>query len=85
MNVKLKDAAALILAGWALMLPAAVPQPGDAEAAPSPSVSVWNSYPSRSACEQDRQTLLDDPVIGSRMKLATCVPEGNNDTPSKTK
>jgi len=67
------DAVALILAGWALMLPAYVPQAGDAGAAVSPPVAVWDTYKTREACEQGRRSLEDDPVIGSRMKLATCV------------
>jgi hypothetical protein len=63
----------LALLGWLLMLPTTPPHSGDANAAPSPTVSIWNTFKTREACEQERRLYLDDPVIGPRMQAATCV------------
>jgi hypothetical protein len=64
---------ALAVLTWYLVLPTTAPQSGDANAAPSPTISIWNTYKTREACEQDRLLYVDDPVIGARMKVAQCV------------
>jgi hypothetical protein len=70
--MKPRHAAALVLVGWYLMVPATASKSGTAEAGPAPS--IWGSYKTREACEQDRQSLVDDPVVGERMKAAKCLP-----------
>jgi hypothetical protein len=83
--MRLHQLSVLALLGWFLMLPTTPPQSGDANAAPSPTVSIWNTYKTREACEQDRQLYLDDPVIGPRMHAARCVsapPAGSSEKPS---
>ena len=75
----------LALLAWLLILPTTAPHSGDANAAPSPTVSIWNTFRSREACEQERRLYLDDPVIGARMQAATCVssaPAGSQGKPS---
>jgi hypothetical protein len=54
------------------MLPATTSTPGAANASPVPSVSIWGYYNTREECEQDRLSMLNDPVIGERMKEAKC-------------
>jgi hypothetical protein len=71
--MRLNHFSALALLGWLLLLPTTPPHSGDANAAPSPTVSIWNTFTTREACEQERRLYLDDPVIGPRMQGATCV------------
>ena len=83
--MRLRHCAALALLGWYLLLPTTPPQSGEANAAPSPTASIWNTYKTREACEQDRLLYLNDPVIGPRMKAAQCVmtaPSGASNRPS---
>jgi hypothetical protein len=54
------------------MLPATTSTPGTANASPVPSFSTWGLYNTREACEQDRQSMLSDPVLGVRIKEAKC-------------
>ena len=61
--MKPRHAAALVLVVWYLMVPATASKSGTAEAGPAPS--IWGSYKTREACEQDRQSLVDDPVVGN--------------------
>jgi len=65
--------AALLAMSWYLLVPTTAPTSGEANAAPSPTASIWNTYKSHAACEADRQSLLDDPVIGARMVAAKCL------------
>ena len=83
-QLKLHQAAMLVLAGWYLMVPSTAPTSGEANAAPSPTTFIWNTYKSREACETDRQSLSDDPVVGSRMTAAKCV-QMSTDSHSQTK
>ena len=75
----------LVLAGWCLMVPTSAPTSGEANAAPSPTMSIWNTYKSREACESDRQSLIDDPVVGPRMTAAQCVETSTKDSQSQSK
>jgi hypothetical protein len=70
--MRFRHIAALALVGWYLMLPATTSTPKAANASPVPSVSIWDYYNTREACEQDRISMLNDPVIGERMKEAKC-------------
>ena len=36
------------------------------------SVTLFSTYRTREACEQDRSRLLSDPDIGERMRVAEC-------------
>jgi hypothetical protein len=74
--MKLHHAAMLALVGWYLMLPATAPQSGAANASPSPS--IWNSYKTREACEQERASLVNATVVGAPMKPAVCLPSTND-------
>ena len=74
--MKVRHAAMLALVGWYLMLPATAPQSGAANASPSPS--IWDSYKTREACEQERAILVNDPVIGERMRAGICLPSTND-------
>ena len=65
-------AAALALVVWSLTVPATASKSGTVEAGPAPS--IWGSYKTREACELERQSLVDDPVVGERMKAAKCLP-----------
>ena len=67
-----RHVAALALVGWYIMLPATTSTPGTANASPAPSVSIWGNYKTREECEQDRHSMLNDPVLGERMKEAQC-------------
>jgi hypothetical protein len=71
--MKFRNAAALALIGWYLLLPASAPESGTANAGPLPTASVWGLYKTSDACEQERRSLFDDPVVGPRMKAAKCV------------
>jgi len=71
--VKLTHAVALGLLGWYLMVPTSAPTSGEANAAPSPTASIWDTYKTLEACEAERQSLQDDPVVGSRMLAARCL------------
>jgi len=64
-------AAALVVLGWALILPSRVPEYGEANAA-SPSITIWNIYPTKEKCEADRLLYSNDPVIGARMRAGAC-------------
>jgi len=70
--MKLHHAAILVM-GWYLLVPTSAPTSGEANAAPSPTASIWNTYKSRAACEAERRSLIDDPVIGERMAAAKCL------------
>ena len=73
-DVKLTHAIALGLMGWYLMVPTSAPTSGEANAAPSPTTaSIWDTYKTLEACEADRHSLQDDPVIGPRMSAARCI------------
>jgi hypothetical protein len=67
-------AAAHALVGWSLVAPAQAPTKGTVRASPSPTVGVWHTYGSREQCEQDRDFLQRDPIIGPQMKSSKCVP-----------
>jgi hypothetical protein len=71
--VKFTHAAALGLMSWYLMVPNSAPTSGEANAAPSPTASVWDTYKTLEACEADRRSLQDDPVVGGRMSVARCL------------
>ena len=70
--MRFRHVAALALVGWYIMLPATTSTPGTANASPAPSVSIWGYYKTREECEQDRHSMLNDPVLGERMKEAKC-------------
>jgi hypothetical protein len=74
--MKPRHAAALALVGWYLMLPAQAPdETGTAIAAPSPVAgATFAVYKSQQDCETERRGLLDDPVVGEKMKSAECLP-----------
>ena len=74
---------ALTILGWYLMLPSTPPVSGDANAAPSPTVSIWNTYRTSDECEKDREVYLEDPVIGPRMKIARCVSSSDEAQPNR--
>ena len=57
--------------GWALILPSRVPEFGEANAA-SPTITIWNFYPTKEKCEADRTLYSNDPVIGPRMRAGAC-------------
>jgi hypothetical protein len=80
--MKPRHAAALALVGWYLMLPLQAPdEEGTANAAPSPAgSSTFAVYRSHQDCEAERLQLLDDPVVGERMKSAQCWPTTNEST-----
>jgi hypothetical protein len=72
--MKSSHAAALVLVGWYLMLPAQPVERGTASAAPSPeAASTFAVYKTQRQCEERRRELLDDPVIGERMADAKCL------------
>jgi hypothetical protein len=77
--MKPRHAVALALVGWYLMLPLQAPdEQGTADAAPSPAASsTFAVYNSQQDCETERHQLLDDPVVGERMKSAMCLPATN--------
>ena len=62
------------LVGESLVAPAQAPTTGASRASPLPTVGVWHTYESREQCEQDREFLQRDPIIGPQMKSAKCVP-----------
>ena len=70
--MRFRHVAAFAIVGWYIMLPATTSTPGSANASPVPSFSTWGLYATREACEQDRQSMLTDPVLGERMKEAKC-------------
>ena len=45
------------------------------------SATVFNTYRTREACEQDRIRLSSDPDIGERMMAAECSETGPSDVP----
>ena len=71
--MKLTHAVTLGLLGWYLMVPTSAPTSGEANAAPSPTASLWDSYKTLDACEAERRSLQDDPVVGPRMAAAQCI------------
>jgi hypothetical protein len=77
--MKSRHAAALAIVGWYLMLPMQAPdEQGTAIAAPSPvASSTFAVYKSQQDCEAERLQLLDDPVVGERMKSAKCLQTTN--------
>jgi hypothetical protein len=74
--MKSRHAAAVALVSWYLMLPLQAPdEQGTADAAPSPAASsTFGVYKSQQDCETERRQLLDDPVVGEKMKSAECLP-----------
>ena len=74
--MKPRHAVALALVGWYLMPPAQAPdETGTAIAAPSPVAGATSAvYKSQQDCETERRGLLDDPVVGEKMKSAECLP-----------
>jgi len=70
----LHRAAAHALVGWSLVAPAQAPIKGMVRGSPSPTIRVWHAYGSKEQCEQDRDFLQRDPIIGPQMKSAKCVP-----------
>src|SRR5215469_14121702 len=66
----LHRAAAHALVGWSLVAPAQAPTKGTVRAFPSPTIAVWHTYGTKEQCEQDREFLQRDPVIGPQMKSA---------------
>jgi hypothetical protein len=74
--MKPRHAVALALVGWYLMPPAQAPdETGTAIAAPSPVAGATSAvYKSQQDCETERHQLLEDPVVGERMKSAMCLP-----------
>jgi len=70
--MRFRHVAAFAMVGWYIMLPATISTPGLANASPVQSFSTWGLYNTREACEQDRQSMLSDPVLGERMKEAKC-------------
>jgi hypothetical protein len=81
-GINVRHTAALALVGWYLMVPAAASKYGDANASPTPS--IWDSYKTRDDCQKERESLLNDPVIGPRMKDAHCLP-GTDDPRANSK
>jgi len=67
---------AFALISWYLMLPAQPPNArGTAHADTSPDAgSTWAVYKTQKACEQNRRLYLDDPVVGTKMAIAQCLP-----------
>jgi hypothetical protein len=72
--MSLDQAGAHALVGWFLVAPAQAPTKGTVRASPSPTVRVGHTYESKEQCEQDRDFLQRDPIIGPQMKSAKCVP-----------
>ena len=62
---------ALAMVVWYLTVPVHLPETR-AIARELASATVFNTYRTREACEQDRRRLSNDPDIGDRMRVAEC-------------
>ena len=82
--MRFAHATAVGLLSWYLMVPTSAPTSGEANAAPAPTASIWDSYKTLEACEADRRSLQDDPVIGPQMSAAQCLAAPAS-SPSPTK
>jgi hypothetical protein len=66
--------AVLLLVDWNLIAPTQAPTAGSTKATIAPTTGVWHTYKSKQACEQDRDFLRHDPLFGSVMTSAQCIP-----------
>jgi hypothetical protein len=75
MRVKeLHRTAALVLAGWYLIVPMQTPPTGAANVSASPTSTIWHTYETQQKCERDREFLRHDLITGPHMQSAQCVP-----------
>jgi hypothetical protein len=66
--------AVLLLVDWNLIAPTQAPKAGSTKATVVPTTGVWHTYKTKQACEEDRDFLRHDPLFGSVMTSAHCIP-----------
>jgi hypothetical protein len=72
--------AVLLLVDWNLIAPTQAPTAGSTKATIVPTTGVWHTYKTKQACEEDRDFLRHDPLFGSVMTSAQCIPAPARDS-----
>lgn len=75
----LRQAPALTLLIWYLLLPALAQRAGTTES--EPMTVVLGSYKTRAECERERQSLLKSPTVAAKAKATKCLPSTKVDSP----